>query len=292
VKELNVLGHPDGVANCLHRYRWEPSLGSCGRLTLPSYYARLFSYHFGEMSSIAGLKWQLEEADGTCILLFESLSSTEQSQIEEFLDVFRRVVVIGQNEFIRQEFTDELAFALALDLNYLDNEHRTPIGQLEFRAKWQQSVDALRVLANHLLSASRWLPIDPSEEPVCLMGVPQYVRTPYRLPQALATAMASAANQNQVIGHSFELLKPSLSCRKPGLKELSLRQKLACWDDLAGSEKIVLSATVEHRTVLIIDDLYQSGVTMWSMARFLKQQGAAKVIGLTCVKSIRDTDNL
>jgi predicted amidophosphoribosyltransferase len=55
---------------------------------------------------------------------------------------------------------------------------------------------------------------------------------------------------------------------------------------------VSLSHPVSGYGVIVIDDLYQSGVTMWSYARLLKSAGAAEVLGLTCQKSIRDTDNL
>lgn len=53
-----------------------------------------------------------------------------------------------------------------------------------------------------------------------------------------------------------------------------------------------LNEPVQGKSVLIIDDLYQSGVTAWSLAKFLKSQGAREVYALACVKSWRDTDNV
>ncbi len=292
MEELNDLGRPPGVANRLHRYRWEPGSSGCKILALPSFFARLFVRLLGDIPSVAGVKWRREQADDTSTSCLESLTPLEESRVEEFLDFFSRAVVLGPNEFIHQAFDAELTLAIALDYNFLDREHRTPLGQLEFRAKWQQSLDATQILARHLVSASRWLPIEASGPAVCLMGVPQHTHTPFRLPRALAEAMAITEDQTQKNRSSFELLEARLTCRKPGLKELSLEQKLACWDDLVKTEKVTLSGPVEGRTILVIDDLYQSGVTMWSMARYLKQQGAAAVFGLACVKSIRDTDNL
>jgi predicted amidophosphoribosyltransferase len=43
--------------------------------------------------------------------------------------------------------------------------------------------------------------------------------------------------------------------------------------------------------VILIDDLYQSGITMQYVASRLLQAGAASVLSLTIVKSNRDTDN-
>ena len=44
--------------------------------------------------------------------------------------------------------------------------------------------------------------------------------------------------------------------------------------------------------MLLVDDLYQSGTTMWTLARFLKDNGAKSVYGLACVKSWRDSNNI
>lgn len=41
----------------------------------------------------------------------------------------------------------------------------------------------------------------------------------------------------------------------------------------------------------MVDDLYQSGTTMWEYAKFLKTLGARFVFGIVCVKSLRDSDN-
>jgi phosphoribosylpyrophosphate synthetase len=292
VEDRNDINRPPGVANCLHHYRWKPNLGQGGKLTLPVYYAHLFDRLLNDMDAVKGLRWRPDATDDTCTLNIEALDFSEKSKVEIFLETFQKVIVVGPNEFIRRKFDDELTFALALDFNFLDANHRTAIGQLEFRAKWQQSLDGLRVLTNHLVSAARWLPFGPLDQPVGVMGIPQHKRTAYRLPKALAAAIVTEGNQRPDHDDKFELLTPRLTCRKPGLKELPLTQKLACWDDLMQSGKVVLSDNVKNRTVLVVDDLYQSGVTMWSMARFLKQQGAAAVFGLTCVKSIRDTDNL
>ena len=73
----------------------------------------------------------------------------------------------------------------------------------------------------------------------------------------------------------------------PALKTLSLADKLA-----ALSQAFTLNESVEDKTILLIDDLYQSGATLWSLAKFLKSHGAREVYGLACAKSWRDTDNV
>jgi len=73
----------------------------------------------------------------------------------------------------------------------------------------------------------------------------------------------------------------------PKLRSLPMEQKTST---LAGV--FDLGESVQGKTVLLIDDLYQSGVTAWSLAKFLKSQGARQVYALACVKSWRDTDNV
>lgn len=60
---------------------------------------------------------------------------------------------------------------------------------------------------------------------------------------------------------------------------------------MVDNRDIEISRNVNDTTVFVVDDLYQSGVTLWSYARFLKMVGAAKVIGVVCVKAGKDTDN-
>ena len=84
-----------------------------------------------------------------------------------------------------------------------------------------------------------------------------------------------------------------LICDKAALKNLSLVDKARQWCDLYESGQCVtMNAEVKGKTVIVIDDLYQSGVTLWCYARYLKRLGAKYVLGLVCVKSLRDTDNV
>ena len=48
---------------------------------------------------------------------------------------------------------------------------------------------------------------------------------------------------------------------------------------------------VRDKIVILVDDLYQSGVSMEKTAQFLKSCGAYKVYGVACVKAMRDSDN-
>jgi phosphoribosylpyrophosphate synthetase len=54
---------------------------------------------------------------------------------------------------------------------------------------------------------------------------------------------------------------------------------------------VILSDPVKKKTVLIVDDLYQSGTSIWAYAEYLKFLGASKVFAIVSVKSLKDSDN-
>lgn len=62
---------------------------------------------------------------------------------------------------------------------------------------------------------------------------------------------------------------------QPTELESAIRNKFACPDDLRG------------RSVLIVDDVYRSGVTMAETARALRAAGATQVVGLCPVRTLR-----
>ena len=74
--------------------------------------------------------------------------------------------------------------------------------------------------------------------------------------------------------------------RKPA-KQVAMPDKI---DNIDASMRVD-STTIQNKKILLIDDLYQSGVTMNYQGLVLKQLGAAKVFGLACVKTCGDRDN-
>jgi orotate phosphoribosyltransferase-like protein len=67
-----------------------------------------------------------------------------------------------------------------------------------------------------------------------------------------------------------------------------LEQKV---EALVGS--VSVDATkVADKTIVVVDDLYQSGLTINYIAEELRQVGAKEVFGLAAVKTLRNDDNL
>ena len=87
-------------------------------------------------------------------------------------------------------------------------------------------------------------------------------------------------------------ISPSLKKDKPSMKQLSVEAKIEAWAEIYDSGSVVLDKVIEGKNIIIIDDLYQSGTTIWKYASFLKEHGARVVCGVVCVKSLKDSDNV
>lgn len=75
------------------------------------------------------------------------------------------------------------------------------------------------------------------------------------------------------------------------MKQLSIKEKIETWEKIYYNNVVILDNQVRGKNVIVVDDLYQSGATMWEYAKFLKTLGARCVFGIVCVKSLRDSDN-
>jgi predicted amidophosphoribosyltransferase len=88
-----------------------------------------------------------------------------------------------------------------------------------------------------------------------------------------------------------KLLISTLKAEKNQTKGLSIEDKIKMWKNIYENNGVRLSEKVSGKKILIIDDLYQSGTSIWSFAKYLKSLGATKVFALVAVKSQRDSDN-
>lgn len=87
-------------------------------------------------------------------------------------------------------------------------------------------------------------------------------------------------------GFDFSDISSSLSWdKKSELKNAeSLEEKL---DALLNSHlKIADEVDLKEKSILLVDDLYKSGLTMQYVAMMLKNAGCSRVFGLTLVKSL------
>jgi hypothetical protein len=246
-------------------------------------YPELFEMQFAVIVAKAPNGWRQKKM---AYLWFpeNALDEDEINSINEWREKFEQYVLLGLNQHIEDFFADELDFCMALDFN-IDPaaDRRTVYGEAEFQLKYRHSRAHFNVLKTALEDALDDLPIPQADrESVCLMTIPA-PPDEQTIARQLAEGVAEASE--------IDFVDAVLHCPKDPLKGVSVDEKIPIWQDLYDNDCVELAADVNGRVVVIIDDLYQSGSTMWMFAKFLKEQGAKHVLGLACVKSLRDTDN-
>lgn len=250
-------------------------------------YPELFSIKFPMIECLAPKGWSQKEGKRTKYLWFPAgrPSDSDKQKVEGWCKRWEGYVLLGKGGPIAPYFGNELDFCMALSMTREspDTQIRFKYGEAEYQLKYgNQDSKHLTTLLDGLAIAYSDLPIVASQDDVLLSSVPS--RSGNDLPGQLLT--------NLVPRLGVDMLRASLNCDKQQLKGLTFDRKIAEWKRIYGTAgAVTLDENVSEKTVVIIDDLYQSGATMWCYAEFLKQQGAKYVIGLAAVKSLRDSDN-
>lgn len=216
--------------------------------------------------------------------------------IEEFTDWAERAnqhIWLQKNKNIGDYFSDELDFCLAYDWNIdFVSQKRTEVGEAEYQLKFQYSKGHISeeeaspyfdALSDALLCCCEFLPIN-SKRDLFVTAIPAIPEEQNKL----AWAMADFIQQN----YGGDFLTATLLKSKPQIKSLGVNDRLEIWEYIYKNNLVQISAPVQGKTVLIVDDLYQSGVTMWYYAQYLKEMGARKVVGLVAVKAQKDRGNI
>lgn len=219
---------------------------------------------------------------GTCTATLQ-ISREQEQQLRELLDIFNHHVLLKKNEHIAPYFSDELYQCFALDYNFEKNPDEgtteyTKYGRLEHAAKEDRNKEALAALVSAFANICSNHPLYKRAR--IIMPIPPNPSKTFHLPVELARELADRTGKRD----GTEMIRKAKDT--PRLQELSLEEKP---EALKGAIEII--GDVKGKSIILIDDLYQSGFTMWTVAKLLKQKGARIVLGLTCVKSWRDTDN-
>ena len=75
------------------------------------------------------------------------------------------------------------------------------------------------------------------------------------------------------------------------VKYCAFEEKWEVWEKAKVSFQKSADFNVNGKTIILIDDIYQSGITIQYIAMKLQQAGAKEVYGLCFEKTLRDTDN-
>jgi hypothetical protein len=194
---------------------------------------------------------------------------------EEFLKVKSWIDDQGERVFLR----DTLALSMALSLNFTEEGRHTAIGEIEYRAKYQKNQKAISDLVQILLATRGALALYKDARTIC--AVPPSPNKDFDLPTIIADRLAQLGSLKNVTQAAV------WTKNKPSLKGIAVNEK---WSVLEQAS-LEIRDKLKGETILLVDDLYQSGITMQFVAMKLLQSGAKSVYGLSIVKSLRDTDN-
>lgn len=205
-----------------------------------------------------------KDGSGCC---YPCKTDEDIQKIQEFVETHRNLV------FLR----DTLDMSIALSMRELELESgaRTEIGQLEYLVKWEDDVDRTfekKRLSEALKAVLDDLPYFKEADCIC------------------------------VIPSSKSFMRDIIAPLK-GFGNISddvkwLHKGEAAKDEEDGSAKIRMlesfglnispEADIKGKTVLLVDDLYRSGITMQYVALKLKEAGASRVFGIALVKGLRN----
>lgn len=218
----------------------------------------------------------------------------ELDRIKTWAEHANQHIWLGTNRYTKDCFAgDEVDYCIAADWNWcFGTGKRTTIGEAEYQLKYilpktGLSKEKVPYFANILLSAIYdcigCLPFNLNN--YIVTAIPAIKENQCKLAWQLARCTANK------IGAVF--MEATLMKDKPQMKEISINDKICIWRKiLADKSMLELSHMVNSKKVLIIDDLYQSGASIWCFAEFLKTKcGAKKVIAITSVKALKDGDN-
>jgi predicted amidophosphoribosyltransferase len=246
-------------------------------LTFPSEpYCQVFDRAFPDL---AKNPWRVTAK--SCATYFRRISDDDLAAVRLFIEALRPCVII-------KDLTgSSVALGYRARKSGSGGLERTELGQLMSDAKpygkraTESHLKAGTELANRMCTFVTSMPfyrdVDgfvavPSSDP----------RRAFSLPRGFARELAKHTGKLDL---SAALTK-SQSTRE--LKNLAREKKL---------EALVSSITVDGtqvtgKSIVVVDDLYQSGLTINFVAEMLRATGAKDVFGLAAVKTLRDDDNL
>ena len=205
-----------------------------------------------------------------------------------------RHIWLGTNRNTEGYFTgNEVAICIAADWNIdIQTKRRTEVGNAEYQLKYQYQKgliskdDAIQygnTLATAILDCVKCLPFN----------LDNYVVT--TIPAVKEKQNKLAWKLARFVAEKLEVSFVSLTLHKdkPQMKEQSVEDKIKIWRTILADETgLIFSESVKCKDVLIIDDLYQSGASIWCLAEYLKEKCAAKtIVAITSVKALKNGDN-
>jgi hypothetical protein len=215
-----------------------------------------------------------------CYTFLKDVTEEEIGELQEWLSDIAPYVAIR----------DCLLVSFALDYDREDGnplKSRTKIGCLRIRAKPydNQPTDDTYVAADELTAEC----LGFATKVRCYDEVDAVVAVPpskpdkeFDLPRHLARGIANGLGKDD-LSDNVRTVKARAS-----VKNRVLSEKLSALEDTIHVDP----EAFKGKMVMVVDDLYQSGVSINYLGMLLLQAGARKVLGLACEKTCRNDDNV
>ncbi len=163
----------------------------------------------------------------------------------------------------------------------LNDSERTEIGELEYKAKYENCQTSINQISDEVVNLIRKASVFEDAQLICV--IPSSKEGELSLPQKIVQKICNEISKKN-ISECVKWGNP-----KSELKELDVSKKL---ETLEAADLVVKHIEeIKGKNIIIVDDLYQSGMTMQYVAMKLKERGANKIYGISIVKSRKDTDN-
>lgn len=264
---------------------------------LPVYYTRLFSIEEPSIMSKSNTGWRIQDSGSNMAANFLGLEESELERMRLFCEQYKQFVILGLTDALRNYYSNELDFSIALDFTalsawHIKHKYRTNVGELTYQAKyWKNRSDAIK-LSKLLISGIERVVKGKVNGKVKLSFIPPDTDQMFQfyLPRQLVCSLIDNRRLNSIIDKEDPLIKTSLiRVKQRKFKNLELSEKIRESQRIYSSQNIKLQrGLIESSNIIFIDDYYKSGSTAWAYARFLKSQGAASVSALVCLKNLSD----
>ena len=188
-------------------------------------------------------------------------------------------------------FGNEVDFALAPDWNIdIEQKRRTELGEAEYMLKYNsdylsrgESERLTDMLCEAIIQCIDYIPLN--NENCIVTSVPATRSNQNKLSWVIAQRIAEA------LGLAFVPI--TLTIEKTKTKNLSVLEKIESWREVYKEDaNTIIEGNIYDKEILIIDDLYQSGASVWTLAEHLKRDiGVSHVYAVSAVKALKDGDN-
>lgn len=188
-----------------------------------------------------------------------------------------QIVALFANKYYQRVFiNDQLFVSMALGMlqEYKDGDDEpshTIIGELERQAKYDGNEDAIRQLVAETADFIKTTPY--YKDASCICAMPSSKGLPKTIAKQVAQSCEGLADMSDCLSFDND---------KNEVKDLNGDQR---WDVLERAN-LMVEENVKDHVVILLDDLYQSGISMQYATMKLLEAGAINVYGLALVKSL------